>query len=303
MAGTTIYNQIEANKRKSWLIMLFFVAFIVLLVYVLSLALGYEGPGALGIAGFALILASLINLFSYYYSDKLVISLSGAKEIQKSDFPELYSTVENLTIGSGLPIPKIYVIEDESPNAFATGRDPKHSAVAVTTGLLNQLNKLELEGVLAHELSHIKNYDTRLMTIVVILVGLVAIVTDIFIRITWFGGRSRSNNKGGGIILIIALVLAILAPLIAQIIKFAVSRRREFLADASAALLTRYPDALAEALIKISSYNKPNTHASTATAHLYIENPFKEKRSTSWFLRLFSTHPPIEERVAALRAM
>ncbi|MCL5411386.1 MAG: M48 family metalloprotease [Patescibacteria group bacterium] len=303
MSVPTIYNQISANRNKSWLIMFLFTAFILMVGYVFALALGYQGPGALGIVGFALVFAGLMNLVSYYFSDQVVIALSGAKQIKEGDAQELYHLVENLSIGAGLPMPKVYIIEDDAPNAFATGRDPKHAALAVTTGLLAIMDKLELEGVVAHELSHIKNYDTRLMAVVVVLVGLVAILADIFLRITWFGGRDREENKGSGIIFVAAIILAILAPIVAQLIKLAISRRREFLADASGALLTRYPEGLANALLKIGSYNKPMANASTATAHLYISNPFKDKKAASWFVNLFNTHPPIEERVAALRAM
>ncbi len=300
----TIYNQIDENKRKTWLIMFLFSLFIVAVVYVFVSALGYRGPSALGLVGFALIFTGLMNLGSYYWSDKIIMTISGAKEIRKKDNAELFNIVENLSIGDGLPMPKIYIVDDPAPNAFATGRDPKHAAIAVTTGLLQKLDKLELEGVIAHELSHVKNYDSRLMTIVVILVGMIALLADMFFRIQFFGGRDRDeDNKSGAIFMILALVLAILAPIAATLIQLAISRRREFLADASGTLLTRYPDGLASALLKISSDKTPSTTASTATAHLYISNPFEGKKTKSWFVNLFSTHPPVEERVKALRAM
>lgn len=300
----TVYNQIDANRNKTWLIMFLFSAFIVGVVYVFSGALGYQGPGALGLMGFALILTGLMNWGSYYYSDKIVMAISGAKPIEKKDNPQLYNLVENLCIGAGLPVPKIYFIDDTAPNAFATGRDPKHAAIAVTTGLLQKLDKLELESVLAHELSHVKNYDTRLMTIVTILVGMIALLADWFIRITWYGGhRDRDRSSGSAIFMLVGIVLAILAPIIGMLIQLAISRRREFLADASSALLTRYPDALASALLKISQDREPLEVANKATAHLYIVNPLKGQQVIGWFAGLFNTHPPIEERVKALREM
>lgn len=301
----TIYNQIEANRRRTWLIMLVFSLFVMGVVWVFVNALGYQGPGALGWVGFALILTGLMNLGSYYYSDKIVMAISRAKLVSKKDNPQLYNLVENLCLGAGLPVPKIYLIEDSAPNAFATGRDPKHAAMAVTSGLLTKLNKLELEGVLGHELSHIKNYDTRLMTVVTILVGMIALLADWFIRITWFGGHRDREERGsaGAIFMLVGIILAILAPIIGKLIQLAISRRREFLADAASALLTRYPDGLADALLKISADKEPLEVANKATAHLYIVNPLKGQRVIGWFAGFFNTHPPIEERVRALRAM
>lgn len=300
----TVYNQIDANRNKTWLIMFLFSAFIVGVVYIFAAASGYHGPGALGLVGFVLILTGLMNWGSYYYSDKIVMAISGAKPLEKKDNPQLYNLVENLCIGGGLPVPKIYLIEDTAPNAFATGRDPKHAAIAVTTGLLQKLDKLELEGVLGHELSHIKNYDTRLMTIVTILVGMIALLADWFVRITWYSGhRDRDRNSGSAIFMVIGIVLAILAPIIGMLIQMAISRRREFLADASSALLTRYPDALASALLKISKDREPLEVANKATAHLYIVNPLKGQQVIGWFAGFFNTHPPIEERVKALQEM
>lgn len=261
----------------------------------------------LSYAGIGLIVAGIMSFASYYYSDQMILGMSNAKQIKKSDNPELFRIVENLCIGAGIPMPKIYIIDDSAPNAFATGRDPNHSVVCVTTGILDKLDKVELEGVIAHELSHVQNYDIRLMSIVVILVGLVALLADFFMRSLWFGGGRRSrDDRGGnaqGIFLLIGIVLAILSPLIATLIQLAVSRKREFLADASGALLTRYPEGLASALEKISKDKEPLEVANNATAHLYIINPFKDKISGSWFANLFNTHPPIEERIKILRSM
>jgi len=301
MAVPTIYNQIDANRRKTILLMIGFSIFIIAIAYVLVFALGYEGPGALGFVGIVLIISGFINFGSYYWSDKLVLGMTGAKPIVKKDNPDLYRIIENLTIASGTPMPKIYVMKDSAPNAFATGRDPKHAAIAFSTGLLSRLEKLELEGVAAHELAHVRNYDTRLMSIVVILVGTVALLADIFFRSLWFGG-GRSRRSGGSLILVLGVVVAILAPIAAQLIKFSVSRRREFLADSSGALLTRNPESLASALLKISSDSTPARHASAANAHMFIISPFKGKQAKSWLVSLFQTHPPMEERVKALRS-
>ena len=247
-----------------------------------------------------------MSFASYYYSDSMILGMSGAKQIKKSDNPLLFRTIENLCIGAGVPMPRIYIIEDSAINAFATGRDPNHSVVCVTTGSLDRLNKVELEGVIAHELSHVRNYDIRLMAIVVILVGLVALMADFFMRSLWYGSarRERSDRSNAqGILLLIGIVMAILSPLIATLIQLAVSRKREFLADASGALLTRYPEGLASALEKISKDKEPLEAANNATAHLYISNPFKGKIQGSWFANLFNTHPPIEERIKILRSM
>lgn len=296
----SIYSSISQNKWKTWVIMLLFVIFITTVAYVFGEASGY----GLSYAGFALIIAGLMSLGSYYYSDKIVLATSGAKPIAKKDNPELFRIVENLTIASGLPMPKIYIINDPSPNAFATGRDPNHAVVAATTGILDRLNKAELEGVIAHELSHVKNFDIRLMAIVAVLVGFVAIIADIFMRSMWYGGfGDRDNKRTQGIFLLLGIIFAILSPIVATLIQLAVSRKREFLADASGVLLTRYPEGLASALEKISSYPKPMRNATNATAHLFITNPFKDKSATSWFASLFNTHPPVEERIKILRSM
>ena len=303
----TAYTQVSANRFKTWLIMFLFGSFITFVAFVFARGLGFPTPSALGFTGIALIISGLINFFSYYNSDKIVMAISGAKKIQKKDSPEVFRIVENLSIASGLPTPKIYTINDSAPNAFATGRDPKHAAIAFTSGILDKLNKLELEGVAAHELSHVGNYDTRLMTIVSILVGTIALLADFFIRITWWGGgRDRDDDRGqaGAIFAVIGIILAILSPIIATLIQLAISRKREFLADASGALLTRNPDSLADALLKIAKDKEPLEVANKATAHLYIENPFKNpQKLTGTFANLFNTHPPVEDRIKALRAM
>ncbi len=282
-----------------------FGIFITLLAYVFTLALGFDGPSALSFSGIALILAGIMNFVTYYTSDTMVMAISGAKQIQKKDNIVLFRIVENLSIASGLPMPKVFMIEDTAPNAFATGRDPKHASIAFTTGILQKLNKLELEGVAAHELSHVGNYDTRLMTIVSILVGTVALLADFFFRISWHTGRDNDNDsRGNAIFMIVGIVMAILAPIIATLIQLAISRKREFLADASGALITRHPDGLADALLKISQDREPLEVANKATAHLYIINPLKNHHDAiGRFAKLFNTHPPTEERVKALRAM
>ncbi|MBI2613694.1 MAG: M48 family metallopeptidase [Candidatus Levybacteria bacterium] len=296
-----IYSQIKANKTKTWLIIVLFILFVTTAVFVYGKATGY----GLSYAGIALIISGLMAFGSYYYSDKMILGMSGAKQIVKKDHPELFRTVENLCIGAGIPMPRIYIINDTATNAFATGRDPKHSIVCVTTGILEKLNKAELEGVIAHELSHIQNYDIRVMAIVVILVGLVALLADFFMRSLWFGGdrRDRGSGNAQSIFLLIGIVLAVLSPIIATLIQLAVSRKREFMADASGALLTRYPEGLASALEKIAKDKEPLEAANNATAHLYISNPFKAKNAGHWFTNLFNTHPPIEERIKILRSM
>jgi heat shock protein HtpX len=293
-----LYNAISSNKWKTWFIMLFFVAFITTFVYVISKALGMS---ALGMTGLAFVIAGLMSVGSFYYSDKMVLATTGAKQIKKEDFPAYYRTVENLTIAAGIPMPKVYIINDPSPNAFATGRDPKHAVVAATTGLLNMMNDAELEGVVAHELSHVKNYDIRLAGVLAVLVGFVAILSDLFIRGSLFS--DSDNNRGSGLIMIAALILAILSPIAATLIQLGVSRKREFLADASGALLTRYPEGLASALEKLANDHTPPKSASNATAHLFIENPFDNKKVKNYFTGLFNTHPPLEERIRILRNM
>lgn len=299
-----LWTQVDSNKRKSVGFMLIFVLVVIGLGFLFSYV--YNSYSILIIA---IIIALVQSLVSYYSGDKIVLSMSGASLIKKADAPELWNIVENLAITAGLPMPKVYIIEDPVPNAFATGRDPEHASIAVTTGLTQRLNKNELQGVVAHEMSHVGNYDIRLMMIVAILVSVIALISDIFIRSRWFGfGRSRDDNNSGGniqaILMIVALVAAILAPFVAMIIQLAISRKREFLADASGALLTRYPEGLVSALEKISAYSEPMQKVSSATEHLFIANPLgdgKKGRKQSYFAKLFSTHPPIEERIKMLR--
>jgi heat shock protein HtpX len=294
-----MYSQITSNKRKSALLMAIFIAIILALGWVFGQYTGY-GYGGLVLAA---IISLIMSLASYYSGGAIALSASGAKgPIKKEDDPYVYRMVENLAITSGLPMPKVYIINDEAPNAFATGRGPEHASIALTTGIVKRLENEELEGVIAHELSHVKNYDIRFMTIVVVLVGIISVLTQWFYRFSFFGGRSRDNGNrdGGGIFVIIGIVLLIISPIIAELIKLAISRKREFLADADSALLTRYPEGLARALEKISAYEAPMKTANSGTAHLFISNPFGRKGSLS---NLFSTHPPIAERVKALRQM
>ncbi len=298
----TIYEQISSNRWKTALLMFLFIVLVAAFIQVIGLylGLGYE----VGIM--ALVLSTIVAIIGYYSSSSMILAISGAKEVKHDENPEIYHVVENLCIGQGLPVPKIYLIDDTAPNAFATGRDPKHASIAVTKGLLAKLDKLELEGVIAHELSHVKNFDIRLMAVTTVLVGFVALLADLFLRYAWLGGGRRSSDRrgggsGGAILLIIALIMAILAPIAAKLIQLAVSRRREYLADASGALLTRYPEGLARALEKISADTEPLEVANKATAHLYIVNPLKDH--TSWLNNMFSTHPPINARIKALRAM
>jgi len=300
----TIYNSIGSNKRKTWFMMIFFVLFFFAVSYVLGRSMGYGSS----FVGIILIISGLMSFASYYYSDKIVLSMSGAKPANDKEHSELINIVENLSIASGLPKPKVYVIQDSALNAFATGRDPKHAAVAATSGILAALSKSELEGVIGHELSHVKNYDTRLMGVVSILAGSLAILADFFMRSLWFGGNRDDDNRGGGgaIFMVIGIAAAILAPIAAMLIQMAISRRREFLADANGALLTRYPEGLARALEKISADRHVLKTATNATAHLFIENPFKAdagRKSKAFLAGLFSTHPPVEERIKILRSM
>jgi len=299
-----IYSQITSNKWKTWLIMCLFIVFVTTVGFIFGKATGY----GLSYAGFALIFAGVMSFGSYYFSDKIVLTTVGAQPIEKSDNPELYRIVENLTIGDGLPMPKIYSMDTDAPNAFATGRDPQHAIVVVTKGLLDRLNKAELEGVIAHELSHVKNFDTRLMGIVAVLVGAIAILANIFMnQLFWGGFHGRDDDRESGnlqyIFILVGVILAILSPIIATLIQLALSRKREYLADASGVLLTRYPEGLASALEKIEKYKNPMPQVSDATAQLFIENPLKGKDFGNFFSNLFDTHPPIEERIRILRSM
>jgi len=294
-----IYQQINANRQKTWLIMAFFIAFISLVAYVF----GQAQESGFSYLGIALIISGLLTLGSYYFGDQVILKISNARPAKRKKDFNFFTVTENLCIGVGLPMPKLYVIDDSAPNAFATGRDPDHAVVCATSGLLNKLDRAELEGVIAHELSHIKNYDIRLMAIVAVLVGMIAYLADIFNRSLWWRGRERKEKEGQGFLIFIGVVLAILSPLIAQLIQLAISRKREFLADASAALLTRNPYALADALEKISKDKEVLEAANNATAHLYIINPFKGKEFGAWFAHLFNTHPPVEERIKILRSL
>jgi heat shock protein HtpX len=289
----TLYTQQSKNVNKTWLLMSMFFVIVIGIGFFFSQY--YRNPNILY---FFIVFSIVMNIVSYWYSDKIALSINHAKQIKESDNQELWHLVENLSITAGLPMPRLYIIEDLSPNAFATGRDKEHAVVAVTTGLLQILEKNEIEGVIAHELSHIGNKDILLSTVVVVLVGFVSIIADVFLRsLFWGGGRDRENN-GGGLMMIIGIVLSILAPIFATLIQLAISRKREFLADASGALLTRYPEGLANALIKISKYSRPMKYANNATAHLFITNPFSGAGKK--ISGLMSTHPPVEARVKAL---
>ncbi|OGZ68759.1 MAG: zinc metalloprotease HtpX [Candidatus Staskawiczbacteria bacterium RIFCSPHIGHO2_02_FULL_42_22] len=294
----SIYTHADSNNKKTWFLITFFLVFVIAVGWIFSQAL--QSDAILYIAVF---LSIAMSVGSYWFSDKLVLSMAHAKLIQKSDSPELYRLVENLCITAGLPLPKIYIIEEMQLNAFATGRDKNHAVVAVTRGLLEKLNKVELEGVIAHELSHIGNKDMLLGTVVVVLAGIVSLLANFFLRISFFGGRGRNSddNRVGALLMVLGLAAAILAPIAATLIKLAISRKREFLADADGALLTRYPEGLASALEKISADMTPMKVANAASAHLYIDSPFNEKQSKNWFVALFQTHPPVEERIKALR--
>jgi len=297
-----VYSQIASNKRRSVGLVVGFVIFVGLFGYILSRALGRPGL-FIFILAFALIYA----VISYIAAAKITLAMTGARPVTREQAPGLYRTVENLSIAAGLPMPKVYIIEDSSPNAFATGRDPEHAVVAATTGLLDILEPAELEGVIAHELSHVGNYDIRFMALVVVLVAVVAMLADLFLKLTFWGGLGDDDDEGGNsnvIFIVLGIAGAILAPLAASLVQLAVSRQREYLADASGALLTRYPDGLARALAKISQDPRGLKTANSATASLYISNPLKGgKGAGKSLMRLFDTHPPIEERIARLHNM
>ena len=298
-----VYEQVDSNKRKSAAVIIVFTLFVVGVAWVFGEALGY----GLSFVGWALIFSGIMSYSSYYYSDKIILGLSGARPAdRKRDF-QFYTVSENLAMAAHLPKPRLYVIEDTAMNAFATGRDPEHAVICVTTGLLAKLDRTELEGVVSHELSHVGNYDIRLMAIVSILVGLVTLLADWFLRATFWGRGNRDNrdnNQLQMIFMVIGLILALLSPLISQLIQLAISRRREFLADASGVKLTRFPDGLARALAKIGADKEPLEAANKATAHLYIANPLKNHHdSIGWFSGLFNPPPPVTERIAALKQM
>ncbi len=297
---SSLYSTQSKNIWKTWVLMSLFFVIIIIIGWFFSL---YYNSQAILIGAF--IFSVIMNFVSYWFSDKIVLSISGAHEASKEQYYDLYTLVENLSISTGLPMPKIYVIEDQSPNAFATGRNEKHAVVAFTTGILEILNKVELEGVIAHELAHIKNKDILLQSVIVVLVGFITLLSDMFVRSTFFGGNNDRDNKVGGVIAVIGIVLLIISPIIAMLIQLAVSRKREFLADATGALMTRYPEGLASALQKISSYARPMERANHATAHLFISDPYKEQdeeghEKISFFHKIFLTHPPVKERVDAL---
>jgi len=297
-----MYSQIDSNKRRSVLLIFIFVIFVAMIGFLLGLINGQsQGQYPYGFVMIALMISLIMTSILYFSGDKIALSVNGAKEITKEQNPYLYNMVENLCLTSGQPIPKIYIMDDPAINAFATGRKPEISSIAVTTGALQKLANEELEGVIAHELSHIKNYDIRLMMLVAVLVGTISILIDWGLRFGFLGRRGSDREEGGSspIFLIIGLILLILSPIIAQLIKLAISRKREYLADASGSLLTRYPEGLARALEKIAFENAPMKKASTATAHLFIANPFNGQK----LARLFSTHPPIEDRIKKLREM
>ncbi len=297
----TAWDHVSSNIFKTYLIMFFFSLFALGVIYIFAQFLGFGDMGWMSIVGFSFIFIGISNFISWFWSDKIVLSISGAKPVSLESNRELYRTVENLAIAGGLPLPRIYIIDDTAPNAFATGRDPKHGVICFTTGILSKLTKQELEGVTAHELSHIGNRDTLMMSVVSVLVGTIALMADWFMRSMWFGGGDRNNKSG--VMMIFAIVAAILAPIIASLIQMAVSRRREFLADASGVLLTRNPNSLATALQKISGDKEALEAANRGTAHLYIVNPLKGSQVLDGFGKLFSTHPPIADRIKALNEM
>ncbi len=292
----TLYKEAEKNIFRTYLYLLGFLLFIIAIGWVLSYV--FEGQWILYLA---LGISIVMSFSSYWFSDKIVLRMSKARKVEKKDNPELYRVVENLAITNGLPTPRIFVIEDRQPNAFATGRNPEHGVIAITTGLLERLERAELEAVMAHELAHIGNRDILIQSVVVVLVGMVVLVADFFFRMAFFGGMRQREGAVGLVILIGAVAFLILSPLLAQVIKFAISRRREYLADSTAALTTRYPEALARALEKISRDPHQLRVANDATAHLYIVNPFRGEEKKSRVRKLFMTHPPIEDRINKLK--
>lgn len=297
----TLYTEQSKNIRKTWFLMTIFLVIVIAIAYFMSWY--WENPAIVYVG---VVFALVMNVGSYWWSDKLVVAMTGAKPIKKEDNPDLWNVVENLAITAGLPMPKVYIVNDPSPNAFATGRNPENSVVAVTTGLLGILNRTELEGVVAHELSHIGNRDMLVSTVAVVLAGFVAIIADMFMRSMFWGGGSRdSDSKAGAIFMVLGIIGIILAPLAAQLIQMSISRKREYLADASGALLTRYPEGLASALEKISAHSIPMKRANNATAHLFISDPFGgDKRTLGQKIsNMFQTHPPAQDRIKILRDM
>ncbi len=287
-----MYEQIASNKRRTAVLLIGFIGLAWLVAYVISRALG--NPDWLLIIG---VFSLGYALYSYFAGSKMALAVNGAKQIQKADNPRLWRTVENLAITDGLPMPKVYIMDDPSPNAFATGRDPNHSVVCATTGLLEMMDDTELQGVIAHELGHVKNYDIRVNTLAFALVGVISLIADFFLRFTFWGGRDRESNNQ--LAIFIAIAVAIIAPIAAALLQLAISRRREYLADATGALTTRYPEGLVDALEKIEQTGSALQRQNTSTAHMFFVNPLKGHS----VLNLFSTHPPIEARIAALREM
>jgi heat shock protein HtpX len=304
-----VYESVDSNKTKSWIIITFFMIFVTVAAYIISYALTGGDQSALIIA---LTISTLMTVGSYYFSDKIVLATSGAHPADKKEYFNFYTVVENLAMSQQMPMPRLYVIDDSAPNAFATGRDPDHAVICATTGILEKLDRTELEGVFAHELSHVKNYDVRLMTVTAVMVGMLTLLGDMFFRSMWLGGGRKNRDSEGGniqmIFFVVGLLFAILSPIIGRLIQLAISRRREFLADASGALMTRYPEGLARALEKISADREPLEAANRATAHMYIISPFRagvqgEQGKINWLTKMFMTHPPVEERIRALRSV
>ena len=294
------FDEVKKNKFKSYLLIFFFI----ILISVLGTAIGYFYGSIYFGLGLAILFAIIYTIIVFFSGDKMILGLTGAKQVTKKEYPHLFHTVEGIALAAGIPTPKAYVIKDEAMNAFATGKDPKHASIAVTTGLIDKMNREEIEGVVAHEMSHIKNYDIRTMMLAVVLVGIIALLSHFMLRSFLFGRGRRSSKDSGQltiILIVVGLVLAILTPFIAQLIKLAISRRREYMADASGAILTRYPPGLANALKKIEKDHHQLKAASNATAHLFISNPFKKK--SQLFSSFFATHPPIKDRIKKLESM
>lgn len=289
-----MYNQIEANKRKTVGLMFGFFVLVGLLAFILSKVYADDS-----ILIFTAIFAIGYSFWGYFASSKLALTVNGAKEIQKNDDPRLWRIVENLAITDGLPMPKVYIMDDPGLNAFATGRDPAHASVAITTGLLNTLDDTEVQGVMAHELGHVKNYDIRVSMVAFALVGVVSLICDVFLRVSFFGGKDDENNSGNSLLFVLSIVALILAPIVATLIQLAISRKREYLADASGALTTRYPEGLASALEKIKDNGSVMRRQNSSTAHLFFANPLKKGAISG----LLSTHPPIDDRIRILRGM
>ena len=304
-----VYESVDSNKLKSLLVIAGFMAFVFMAAFFISKGISvYYGSSGTGLefTGLALIISGLISFGSYYFSDRIILAISQARPASRQTDFAFFTVAENLSLAANIPPPRLYIIEDTALNAFATGRDPQHAVICATSGLLTRLNRTELEGVIAHEMSHISNFDTRLMSIVTILVGLVTLLADWLLRASWYGGRGgdRDRNSSGAIFLVLGLVLALISPLVARFIQLAISRRREYLADASSAKLTRQPSGLISALRKLGADREPLEAANKATAHLYIVNPLKNHHDAiGWFAHLFNTHPPLADRINALEQM